>query len=181
MLSLPTLCAKLYEPRESPHLFFCVTYIFCCFSLLSVDPSWPRSRRDTGSGWGPGFEAGFKHGSCYGVEEVDVEVVYVCVLRRGSHLKTQLWLLLPWTSLRRGGGWIGEWGDESFPGSSRQEWWRPVSATVKNVGEGEDWWGKLCRYEEAGKEKLGKCTLIFDWGKRRVLDVVEFLLGPKIR
>ncbi|KAI4803688.1 hypothetical protein KUCAC02_025344 [Chaenocephalus aceratus] len=34
----------------------------------AVNPGFPglNPERDTGSGWGPGFETGFKHGSCYG-------------------------------------------------------------------------------------------------------------------
>lgn len=119
-------------------------------------------------------------------------VVVVCVCFKvwgggrggscGSSRKTQLWpLLLLRPSPSRGWRWIGESGDESFPGCSRQEWWHLVSATVKNGQRGRqrlievrDERVQIWRVE--GKTKLKEnvlhTPLIFDWGKLHGLDVI---------
>lgn len=141
-----TLCH--YAPWSTPSLclFSAATSLFLpSFPFFVYPPlvSWPGSRKDTGSGWGPGFETAFKHGSCYGSWGGRWWWLCVCVLRGGSSCGSRRKNTALATAVAaaeafpsRGWRWIGEWSDESFPGSSRQEWWSLVSATVKNGRRG---------------------------------------------
>lgn len=101
--SIHPLCH--YVPWSTPALYLVLLLplslflsLFPVFFFCQLSASWPGSRRDTGSGWGPSFETGFKHGSCYRSWGGRWRWLCVCVLRGvgscGSSRKTQLWPLL---------------------------------------------------------------------------------------
>lgn len=125
--------------------------------LLSVKPPvpWSGSRRDTGSGWGPDFETGFKQAwELLGrVGEVN-DGGCVCVLRR-----------------RREGGSVGKHsgGCCCFPLSGLEVNWRVVRASQAAGGESDGVWFQP-------PQKNGRR------GGRRLIEVremVQFDMGGK--